>query len=151
EPQPVLWPERHGDGPPVAARYGQERQRADQRVGHHRPDRQHRPVCRHMSKIAPFALAASLIALAGCGGGDDSSTPAPMPAPPARLAPPLNVQRCLNQVVYPGRTVANSVVPDTIKIDLSQPAGFPNGRRLTDQVIDTEFAWLFLDVASQGV
>src|SRR5262249_41193946 len=86
-----------------------------------------------------------------CAHAPPARPPAPPPPPPPRLAPPLNVQRCLTQVVYPGRTVANSVVPDTIKIDLSQPAGFPNGRRLTDQVIDTELAWLFLDVASQGV
>ncbi len=46
---------------------------------------------------------------------------------------------------------ANVVVPDTIKVDLTRPAGFPNGRRLTDSVIDLELAYLFLDVAKQGV
>ena len=28
-------------------------------------------------------------------------------------------------------------MPDTLKFDLSQPDGFPNGRRLQDRVIDT--------------
>ena len=39
--------------------------------------------------------------------------------------------------------MANIVVPDTLKVDFNQPSGFPNGRRLTDSVI--ELAWLFLD------
>jgi len=42
--------------------------------------------------------------------------------------------------------VANSVAPDTLKMDPSQPAGFPNGRRRIDPVIDTEVAWLSLDL-----
>lgn len=69
---------------------------------------------------------------------------APTTAPPGA---PLNVQNCLDQPTSPDRpSVANTVAPDTLKMDLSQPAGFPNGRRLTDSVIDTEVAWLFLDL-----
>lgn len=33
--------------------------------------------------------------------------------------------------------LASVAVPDTLKIDLSQPSGFPNGRRPQDDVIDT--------------
>jgi len=93
-------------------------------------------------------IAALPLALAACGGGGDSATPAPV-APPTVAPPgaPLNVQNCLDQPIGPGRpSVANFVVPDTIKVDLRQPSGFPNGRRLTDSVIDIELAWIFLDL-----
>jgi hypothetical protein len=100
-------------------------------------------------RAAPLlGLAATLVALVGCGGGGDDNMVAPVAS--AALSAPVNVQPCLDQVVYPGRTLANSVVPDTIKVDLDQPSGFPNGRRLTDPVIDIEIAWLFLDVPQQG-
>jgi hypothetical protein len=49
-------------------------------------------------------------------------------------------------VVVPGRTVADLVVPDVIRLDLSQPAGFPNGRRYLDPVIDITLAAIFLDL-----
>jgi hypothetical protein len=42
--------------------------------------------------------------------------------------------------------VANLVVPDVLRLDLSQPAGFPNGRRYEDPVIDVTLAVLFLDL-----
>lgn len=34
------------------------------------------------------------------------------------------------------------LLPDVLTIDISKPVGFPNGRSLTDDVIDTEFALL---------
>lgn len=89
----------------------------------------------------PVAL--TLSACSG-GGGDSMTPPQPTVAPPSAQ---LNAQPCLDQPIGPGRpSVANFVVPDTIKVDLSQPSGFPNGRRLTDSVIDTELAWLFIDL-----
>jgi Domain of unknown function (DUF4331) len=39
--------------------------------------------------------------------------------------------------------LASVVFPDTLKIDLSKPDGFPNGRRLQDFVIDTELQLAF--------
>ncbi len=39
------------------------------------------------------------------------------------------------------------VVPDTLKIDVSKAAGFPNGRRLADPVIDVTLAVVMLDLA----
>ena len=48
-------------------------------------------------------------------------------------------------------TVANLVVPDTVKEDLSRPSGFPNGRRLTDPVIDLTLGFLFIDIGKHGV
>jgi hypothetical protein len=43
------------------------------------------------------------------------------------------------------------VVPDVLQLDMNQPSGFPNGRQLTDPVIDLELAVLFLDLKSQPV
>jgi hypothetical protein len=96
-------------------------------------------------RLAILAVPLALAACSGGGGGGGSTTPPPTTAPPGA---PLNVQNCLDQPVGPGlRSVANYVVPDTIKVDLNQPSGFPNGRRLTDSVIDTELAWIFIDLS----
>lgn len=42
------------------------------------------------------------------------------------------------------------VVPDTIKMDLGSPANFPNGRHLTDPVIDMTLAVVLLDLTVDG-
>ena len=106
------------------------------------------------------AGAASLLLallLAACGGGDSKqAVVTPPPATPSQHppAPPganFNVLPCLQQLVGPGRTVASLVVPDTLTIDLSQPAGFPNGRRLEDPVVDLTLAVLFLDLTKEPV
>ena len=97
--------------------------------------------------VAFAALAILPLALGACGGGGGgmAANTTITVAPPGA---PLNVQPCLDQPIAPGKpSVANIVVPDTIKVDLSQPSGFPNGRRLTDPVIDTELAWIFLDLS----
>tara|TARA_R110002072_G_scaffold122941_7_gene257976 strand:+ start:3535 stop:4608 length:1074 start_codon:yes stop_codon:yes gene_type:complete len=39
--------------------------------------------------------------------------------------------------------LASVAVPDTLKIDLNQPMGFPNGRLLADDVIDTILFFVF--------
>ena len=52
---------------------------------------------------------------------------------------------CLGQEYAPGRSVASLVVPnDVINIDTSAAAGFPNGRLLSDPVIDVTLGVLFL-------
>jgi hypothetical protein len=95
-------------------------------------------------RLAILAVPLALAACSGGGGGGGSTATPPTTAP---AGAPLNVQNCLDQPVGPGlRSVANYVVPDTIKVDLNQPSGFPNGRRLTDSVIDTELAWIFIDL-----
>jgi hypothetical protein len=43
------------------------------------------------------------------------------------------------------------VVPDVIRIDPSQASGFPNGRRLTDPVIDVTLALVLLDLSVHPV
>ena len=47
-------------------------------------------------------------------------------------------------------TPASLVIPDTIKLDFSRPAGFPNGRRLPDPVVDITLEVIFLDVNAPG-
>jgi hypothetical protein len=99
--------------------------------------------------IAILSLPLMLVA---CGGGDDGGGPAPSgPTAPPPAVTSYNVASCLDQVVTPGRTVANLVVPDTLELDLSRPSGFPNGRRLTDSVIDLTIAALFIDISKHGV
>lgn len=91
---------------------------------------------------APLALLATL---ASCGGGG-SGTPTPT-ATGTPTATTFSVTPCLNQTVPgTGTTVAGLVVPDTITVNLRQPSGFPNGRRLEDPVIDVTLAVLFLDL-----
>ena len=101
---------------------------------------------------APLALAALLIlplTLAACGGGGGMTAQTTTTVAPPGAA--LNVQPCLDQPLGPGKqSVANLVVPDTLKVDFNQPAGFPNGRRLTDSVIDLELAFLFLDLSKHA-
>ena len=49
-----------------------------------------------------------------------------------------------------GQTLRSMIVPDTLKLDLSRPAAFPNGRTLTDPVIDITLAMLFVDFNVSG-
>jgi hypothetical protein len=73
-------------------------------------------------------------------------TPPPPPPPPPPSAN-NNVTPCLNQTVPgTGRTVADLVVPDTLRVFLNQPSGFPNGRRYLDPVVDVTLAVIFLDL-----
>ncbi len=51
---------------------------------------------------------------------------------------------CVNQA-------APFVVPDVIRVAAAQASGFPNGRRLTDQVIDVTLALILLDLNTHAV
>ena len=42
------------------------------------------------------------------------------------------------------------IVPDTLKIDTAVAAGFPNGRKLPDKVIDITLAVILLDLGVGG-
>lgn len=99
-----------------------------------------------MRVFAKLFLLAAPLALAGCGGGGGGGGSTPTPTQPTVTFTRFNVQPCLDQVAAPGMTVANLVVPDTLKLDLSKPSGFPNGRRLTDPAIDITLAYLFVDL-----
>lgn len=106
-----------------------------------------------------FTLASTLalsVSLAACDGTNNNGGVSTLPivaAPPPTSSPSptpasagLNVAPCLNQVVAQGRTLANLVVPDVIRLDLTQPAGFPNGRRYLDPVVDVTLAAALLDL-----
>lgn len=46
----------------------------------------------------------------------------------------------------------SAIIPDTLKINTAAPAGFPNGRRLTDRVIDQTLSLLLLQQSGgQGI
>jgi hypothetical protein len=57
---------------------------------------------------------------------------------------PCVTESCVGQA-------APYVVPDVIQVDTLQPAGFPNGRTLPDQVIDITLALILLDLTQESV
>ncbi|MEO6387239.1 MAG: DUF4331 family protein [Croceibacterium sp.] len=104
-----------------------------------------------LCRTAPIAL--GLLTLAACGDNNNDAppvaTPAPTPAPATTAN--FNVTRCLNQTIPgTGLTVAGAVVPDTLKINLAAASGFPNGRKLTDPVIDVTLGVIFLDLTKNS-
>lgn len=101
-----------------------------------------------MRRVPLLALLALPFAVAGCGGGGSDSPPAPAPKP---LSTSFDVQPCLDQVAVPGQTVANLVVPDTLKLDLTKPSAFPNGRTLADPVVDIMVAFAFIDLTKHSI
>jgi len=106
------------------------------------------------SPIRSWALAGALLMLAGCEG-DDTPTPTatPTPAPVATATPPTyNVENCFTQAVpgTGGQTLRSLIIPDTLKLDLTRPSGFPNGRDLDDPVVDILLAMLFVDFTVTG-
>lgn len=103
---------------------------------------------RRAAMITPLGLA--LAALSGCG--NDYAPPTPTPSATATgTAASFDVTPCLNQTIPgTGLTVAQAVLPDTLKLNLNSPSGFPNGRTLTDPVIDVTLAVIFLNLSKNG-
>jgi hypothetical protein len=59
----------------------------------------------------------------------------------------FDVVPCATQTVGDtGPTVLSLVIPDALTVDPSAAAGFPNGRRLEDPVIDVTLAVILLDL-----
>ncbi len=112
--------------------------------------------------ILGLPLMALTLCLPGCGGGEQRSAPpinvapTPTPAPaPTPTTGTLDVLPCLNQVVPldrvpPGTRVVDLVIPDTVTIWPDRPIGFPNGRLLSDPVIDITLGIILLDINSAG-
>lgn len=62
-----------------------------------------------------------------------------------------NILPCATQTVgMGGPTVLSLVVPDTLTIDATAAAGFPNGRRLADPVMDVTLSIILLDLTVHG-
>ena len=103
---------------------------------------------RRAALCAPLGIA--LAALSACG--NDYAPPTPTPSATATgTAASFDVTPCLNQTIPgTGLTVAQLVIPDSIKLDLNAPSGFPNGRTLTDPVIDVTLAAIFLNLSKNG-
>jgi hypothetical protein len=101
---------------------------------------------------ALIALAALVlpIALAGCGGGGGGGGSTTTTTVTTTLPTHFNVQPCLDQLAAPGQTVANILVPDTLKLDVTKPSGFPNGRTLSDPVVDIMVAFGFIDLTKHS-
>ncbi|MEO6388983.1 MAG: hypothetical protein ABIT16_05875 [Croceibacterium sp.] len=112
-----------------------------------------------MSALLRSLVISAPLLLAACSGGSSptaTATPTPTPTPSATFGPPptfaYNVEPCFTQVIPDtgGQTLRNLLVPDTLKLDLSRPSLYPNGRKLEDQVIDITLTWLFLDLSVTG-
>ena len=103
---------------------------------------------RRVAIIAPLGVA--LASLSSCG--NDYAAPTPTPSAAATgTAVSFDVTPCLNQTIPgTGLTVAQAVIPDLIKLNLNTPSGFPNGRTLTDPVIDVTLAAIFLNLSKNG-
>jgi hypothetical protein len=48
------------------------------------------------------------------------------------------------------RQVVNKIIPDTLQLDLSQPDGFPNGRRFEDPTVDRILSMALADTTTPG-
>ena len=109
----------------------------------------HTTLVRRSLLVLPLALALGSLSSCGDGGGAQ-----PLPTPSATAtgtAASFDVTPCLNQMIPgTGLTVAQAVIPDTIKLNLNAPSGFPNGRTLTDPVVDVTLAAIFLDLSKNG-
>ena len=113
--------------------------------------------------IAAAAALSMIFVLPGCGGKKDSvdtpedfsNIPVP-PPPPAPSGVSYTVRKCLTQeipesdLIGKGHTVGQSIFPDTLTLDFTHTAGFPNGRKPADQVADILLGYLFLDLGQEG-
>ena len=63
-----------------------------------------------------------------------------------------DVLPCFYQVVpgTGGTTVSGLIIPDVVTLDFNKPSAFPNGRQLTDPVIDITLAVIFLDMTKHS-
>jgi hypothetical protein len=106
--------------------------------------------------LAAACTLAAMLPLAACGGDDPTPiatpTPTPAPTPTPSVALSYNVENCFTQAIpgTGGQSLRSLIVPDTLKLDLTRPSGFPNGRDLDDPVIDITLAALFLDFTVTG-
>lgn len=101
---------------------------------------------------ARFLVLSVALMVGACGG---APTPAPTPTPtptPTSAITAYNVENCFTQAIpgTGGQTLRGLIIADTLKLDLSRPSGYPNGRDLDDPVVDILLALLFLDFTVTG-
>lgn len=117
------------------------------------------PYKRLLALATPVALALSLAACGEDGAGGQVVVPAPLPSSTATATPTAtatavayNSTRCFTQVIQGqnGANLKSFIIPDTLKLDLTRPTRFPNGRHPSDQVIDILLATLLLDMTVSG-
>lgn len=114
---------------------------------------------RDMNALPKLALVAAMLSLSACGGGgtrpaDPVVTPAPTPTPTTTT---LDVLPCIQQAIPadlgrlpPGFRVIDLIIPDTVTIFPDRTVGFPNGRLLSDPVVDITLAVVLLDLTAPG-
>ena len=111
-----------------------------------------------MRRALPVVVLGAALALVACGNSGKSPAPPPSSPPSTPTPPPTggaanyDVLPCFYQVVpgTGGLTVANLIIPDVLTLDFSKPSAFPNGRQLTDPVIDVTLAVIFLDLTKHS-
>lgn len=110
---------------------------------------------------APLALAATLSACGEDGAGSVVVVPAPLPSTSATPTPTptattasYNVDNCFTQAIQgqsgATATLEKILTPDTLKLDLTRPTRWPNGRHPQDPVVDLLLATLLIDMNVTG-
>ena len=115
---------------------------------------------RTIEKLPTLAMVAAMMSLTACGGSggtraaDPVVTPAPTPTPTTTT---LDVLPCLQQAIPSdlgrlptGMRVIDLVIPDTVTIFPDRTVGFPNGRLLSDPVVDITLGVVLLDLKAPG-
>lgn len=113
---------------------------------------------RSISAMPALPLVAAMMSLAACGGAGGTRAPEPpvVVAPtPTPTASSFDVLPCINQTVpldrvAPGTRVIDLIIPDTVTIWPDRPIGFPNGRLLSDPVVDITLGVILLDINRAG-
>lgn len=110
-----------------------------------------------IANLPALPLIAAMLALSACGGGgtraaDPPVVVAPTPTPTTSA---IDVLPCINQVVPldrvpTGTRVIDLIIPDTVTIWPDRPIGFPNGRLLSDPVVDITLGVILLDINRAG-
>lgn len=107
----------------------------------------------------PLALALTLVGCGEDGAGSQVVVPAPLPSTTSTATPTATATavaydstNCFLQPIQGqnGANLKSFIIPDTLKLDLTRPTKFPNGRHPEDQVVDILLATLLLDMSVTG-
>lgn len=116
-------------------------------------------VSRRVSALYGGVMSALLLTLTGCSASAPQSASAPAaPAPtPTPTTASVDVLPCIEQVLPadlnrapPGTRISDLIIPDTLTIWPELTQAFPNGRQLSDPVIDITLGVVLLDLTARG-